>query len=142
MSICPGELGAASHGYVPLTNVARIVTGSTPPTARRELYGGDLPFVKPTQLQNCAVTVGGDTLSGVGMQVADIAPANSILVTCIGNLGRAGLTTTAVAFNQQINAIIPFETGMAKWIFYAVQAAGFQEQLQTVASATTISIVN
>lgn len=67
---------------------------------------------------------------------------NTVLVSCIGNLGKTGITTREVAFNQQINAIIPALIESARWIFYAVQENAFRRQLESVASATTIAIVN
>lgn len=125
-----------------LREVSEIVTGSTPPKARKELYGGSFPFVKPGELLHCAVYESEDCLSEEGAKVADVAPAGSILVSCIGNLGKTGLALSPVAFNQQINAVIPRNPDESKWIFYAVQSPKFAEELAAVSSATTIAIVN
>lgn len=127
---------------VELREVGRIVTGSTPPKARKDYYGGSFPFVKPGELLHCSVSDSVDHLSEAGSAVADIAPAGSILVSCIGNLGKSALATRLVAFNQQINAIIPTIEDQSKWIFYAVQTPDFVSNIAAASSATTISIVN
>jgi len=127
---------------VELREVGRIVTGSTPPKAKTEYYGGSFPFVKPPELRHSPVNDAEDKLSDKGAEVADVAPVGSVLVSCIGNLGKTGRATQPVAFNQQINAIIPHEPNASKWIFYAVQTSDFASQLANVASATTIAIVN
>ena len=120
----------------------QIETGFTPPKANAENYGQDVPFVKPPELRDCTVASAADNLSKLGASNGTTAPRNSILVSCIGNLGKTALATVEVAFNQQINAIIPSLEETARWIFYAVQQLAFREQLEAVASATTISIVN
>ena len=138
-------MSAGPHGgwkSVELREVGKIVTGSTPPKARQDYYGGNFPFVKPGELLNCPVSDSVDKLSDAGSEVADVAPAGGILVSCIGNLGKTGLATCPVAFNQQINAVIPHRIENSKWIFYAVQSNDFVSQLAAVSSATTISIVN
>ena len=128
--------------FVELQEVGQIVTGSTPPKAKTEYYGGSFPFVKPPELCQGPVTDAKDKLSDKGVEVADVAPVGSVLVSCIGNLGKTGRATQPVAFNQQINAIVPHEPNASKWIFYAVQTPDFASQLANVASATTIAIVN
>jgi type I restriction enzyme S subunit len=63
-------------------------------------------------------------------------------VTCIGNLGRTGLTRQLSAFNQQINAIIENEALLGKFIFYQAQSPSFKLQLESLSAATTVAIVN
>jgi type I restriction enzyme, S subunit len=127
---------------VELQEIGKIVTGSTPPKARQEYYGGSFPFVKPGELLHCPVSDSADHLSDAGVKVADVTPAGGVLVSCIGNLGKTGLAARPVAFNQQINAIIPHFPEHSKWVFYTVQTPDFASQLAAVSSATTIAIVN
>ena len=47
-----------------------------------------------------------------------------------------------VAFNQQINAIVPFKGISPAYLFYQAQSHSFRIQLVSKATATTISIVN
>ncbi len=119
------------------------VTGGTPPKSNVALYGDFLPLVKPPELCDAEIDVAEDGLSEEGARVARIAPPNSILVSCIGNLGKIGLNIVPVAFNQQINAILPDSDKALPWfIFYQTLSCSFKDQLESLASGTTVPIVN
>ena len=118
------------------------VTGNTPSTKDSSNYGGGIPYIKPPQLNNKIVSVGDESLSEKGAKLARVLPKNSVLISCIGNLGKTAINTVPVAFNQQINAIIPNNAILSKFLFYQAQSTEFRRQLEEKATATTISIVN
>ena len=119
------------------------LTGNTPPKSDPQFYGNSVPLVKPPELRDSTLKSAGDGLSEEGAKVARVAPTNSILVSCIGNLGKVGLTAIPVAFNQQINAILPHASrAIAQFMFYQALSPSFKEQLEAAACGTTISIVN
>jgi type I restriction enzyme S subunit len=119
------------------------VTGNTPPKNNPELFGDFMPLVKPPELLDAPLDSAEDGLSEAGSKVARIAPPNSILVSCIGNLGKVGLNTVPVAFNQQINAILPDETrAVPEFMVYQVLSCYFKDQLEALSSGTTVPIVN
>jgi len=102
-----------------------------------------MPLVKPPELTDSFIDSATDGLSEDGLSVARILPPNSILVSCIGNLGKIGLNTVPVAFNQQINAIFPdHEKVIPVFMFYQALSCSFKDQLETLASGTTVPIVN
>ena len=121
-------------------DVAKIVTGRTPPTSTPKFYGGDIPFIKPPHLIDRPIANSEQTISHSGRDETTIVPKNAVLVSCIGNLGKTGLTTRESAFNQQINAAIFDDTVIPRFGFYQCQM--FKPILEKLASATTISIVN
>lgn len=131
-----------SWKQAPLCEIGFITTGATPPTNMPIYYGGDLPFVKPPDLIAAPIITSSSTLTAEGSKVSRTVPSKSVLVGCIGTLGKVGITTRIVAFNQQINAITLLDAQLAKWVFYAVQTPEFQKKLNSGASATTISIIN
>jgi len=57
-------------------------------------------------------------------------------------LGKVGLNIVPVAFNQQINAIKTCSIFFPKFLFYQAQSYEFLIQLENLASATTLAIVN
>ena len=119
------------------------VTGNTPPKNNADFYGQFMPLVKPPELCDVTLDSAEDGLSEAGAEVARTAPPNSILVSCIGNLGKVGLNTIPVAFNQQINAILPDDRrAIPEFMFYQVLSSSFKEQLEALASGTTVPIVN
>jgi type I restriction enzyme S subunit len=137
-----GGLLPSNWTTVTVGEIGEIVTGNTPPKSDSRNYGPYMPFVKPPELMNCVIAAAEDGLSKVGSEIARVLPANSILVSCIGNLGKTALNSVPVAFNQQINAIVPFEGVNPKFVFYQTQSVAFRRQLEELASATTIAIVN
>ncbi len=127
---------------ISVSEVGTSITGNTPSTKDPDNYGGSLPYIKPPKLNNRIVSSSEEYLSDKGAKLARILPLNSVLVSCIGNLGRTALNTVPVAFNQQINAIIPNDVILPKYLFFQAQSSAFRCQLEEKATATTISIVN
>lgn len=118
-------------------------TGNTPPKNNADFYGQFMPLVKPPELCDATLDSAEDGLSESGAKVARTLPTNSILVSCIGNLGKVGLNAVPVAFNQQINAILPDEKkALPEFMFYQVLSCSFKDQLEALASGTTVPIVN
>jgi type I restriction enzyme S subunit len=121
----------------------QTVTGTTPPKNNSDLYGQFMPLVKPPELCDATLDSAEDGLSESGAEVARTLPPNSVLVSCIGNLGKVGLNTVLVAFNQQINAILPDDSKVIpEFMFYQVLSSSFKGQLEALASGTTVPIVN
>ncbi|MFH6971929.1 restriction endonuclease subunit S [Flavobacterium petrolei] len=128
--------------WVKLKEICKVVTGTTPPKSDMSNYGNDIPFFKPPHLWDGLVSSTNEMLSTVGGTKARIVPPNTVLVTCIGNLGRTGFVKKEAAFNQQINAILANEKIDGKYIFYQAQSPNFRNQLEKLATGTTVSIVN
>lgn len=134
---------ALPEGWVE-TEVSRlgdVVTGKTPKKSESENFFGDIPFVKPSDL-NGRVYINNteEQISEIGLSKVPALPENTIMVTCIGNLGKVGITTRKCATNQQINSVIPHELVNYKYLYY--NALLWQQWLEEQSSATTISIVN
>jgi type I restriction enzyme S subunit len=120
-----------------------VVTGGTPSKAKKEMYGNYMPLVKPPELTGAGVQSSEDFLSKAGAAASRILPVGSVLVSCIGNLGKVGISKIELATNQQINAIKPnAEKALPEFVFYLVQAPYFSDQLRKLASGTTVPIVN
>ncbi|MFD2587864.1 restriction endonuclease subunit S [Croceitalea marina] len=125
-----------------LGDIFETVTGNTPSKKDKDNYGSELPFIKPPQIKNNILKNYSEFLSKKGKIKARILPVNSILVTCIGNLGRVGMNKIEVAFNQQINAIKPLKEVEPKFTFYQAQSIGFKNQLERLSTSTTVALVN
>ncbi len=123
-----------------LKEVGEVITGNTPHTSHKEYYGGSMPFIKPPSLVDRPIIEADESISIEGEKHARIIPPETVLVSCIGNLGKTGITTKKSAFNQQINAVIFLKGIEPRYGFYACQL--LRPFLEEVASATTISIVN
>ena len=93
--------------------IGRVVTGNTPPRSREDYYGAGIDWVKTDNLLEDAYYVSTSTeqLTKAGRAAGRVAPEGSLLVACIAgsraSIGRAAVNEKEVAFNQQMNAIIP-----------------------------------
>jgi len=124
-----------------LDDVAVIVTGNTPPTNIRAYFNGDIPFYKPSDLNEDYIKESRDTLSELGKEFSRILPKNSILITCIGSLGKSGIISKEGAFNQQINGVLPILSNTL-FFYYQIISQQFQNLIRSNASATTVAILN
>ena len=98
---------------VRLDSFTRVITGNTPSRRKPEYYGEGIEWVKTDNIANSVVTTAVEQLTAAGQGKARVAPAGSILMACIAgsvkSIGKVGLLDREVAFNQQINAIVPEE---------------------------------
>ncbi len=125
-----------------LEEVFEIVTGNTPSKKNNSNYGNDIPFIKPPELNNYPIVKESEFLSKKGALKGRVLPIGSVLITCIGNLGRVGINNYPVAFNQQINALKPNLFIESKFTFYQAQQSSFKNQLESLSTSTTVALVN
>ncbi len=126
-----------------LGEIGEIVTGSTPSKSNLDFYGKDYPFFKPSDFeQGYFLENAGDNLSKLGFGKARQLPPKTILVVCIGSLGKVALTRVIGSCNQQINAIIPHKNIIAEYIYYYCISSKFQSILFSKAPQTTLAILN
>jgi len=129
--------------WTTVSQVAEIITGNTPSKSDKSNYGGFLPWVKPPQLDSeNPIKDTPEKLSKKGAKFARILPKDSVLVSCIGLLGKVGLAGCELATNQQINSLIFSNIVLPRYGYYYCRSKYFKDWLQSEASATTLSIVN
>jgi type I restriction enzyme S subunit len=94
----------------------KISTGNTPPRKDPSNYSNN--FIEWTKTDNIPsdkmfVSTANEYLSESGVNKGRTVEKGALLVACIAgsieSIGRAALTNRTVAFNQQINAIQPFD---------------------------------
>ncbi len=111
-----------------LSDVCEVRTGNTPSRQDSRYYGSHLEWIKSDNLDEdeLFVTTASEQLSELGAEVGRTAPRGATLVTCIAgsptSIGNAGFLDREVAFNQQINALIPKSIN-ARFLFEHVRNA-------------------
>ena len=127
-----------------MEEIGEVVTGSTPSKDIKDYYGGNIPFFKPTDLEQGIQTVrSNDRLTALGFEQSRKLPTNSVLVTCIGaTIGKTGLISIEGTCNQQINAIIPTNAILPHYLYYVCISDYMQNEIKANASATTLPILN
>jgi len=106
-------------------DLGRIVTGKTPPTKERRFYGGDYPFITPSDLDydSYRVRITNTNLSDEARSKfqSQFLPENAITFTCIASIGKIGVTTTDSLTNQQINSIIVNQDHDWRYVYYLLR---------------------
>ncbi len=96
-----------------IKQIGQVVTGNTPPRVQPELYGNAIEWIKSDNINtpNHYLTKASEGLSELGKAISRTVPPSSIIVTCIAGtpdcIGNAAIADREVAFNQQINALVP-----------------------------------
>ena len=127
-----------------LGEVCEIVTGSTPRTSVSAYYGGDTLWAGPTDLDRgiyVADTQKKLTKRGVEEGGARLIPKNSVMVSCIGYIGKVAMASKDMATNQQINTFYPKIKGLdSKYLYYALIFRA--DEFKKSSSQTTLPIIN
>lgn len=124
-----------------LEGVADVVTGNTPSKKKAEYYNGSIPFFKPGDLDKTSIIYKSvDTVSRLGAEAGRLLPKETILVSCIGNLGKTAIIGTEGICNQQINALIPTNIINFKYLYHWCNT--LKPWMVSNSSATTVSILN
>jgi type I restriction enzyme S subunit len=85
-----------------------IKTGSTPSTSSPEFFDGSISWFTPADIgETKFLEKSSRTISELGLSKgkAKLFPKNSLLVTCIGNIGRVGILNQPASSNQQITSL-------------------------------------
>ena len=130
---------------VPLKDLGSIYTGNTPSKNERKFYEAkDIPFIKPDIISDSKlseITHTEEYISNLARNNARIIPKNSILVTCIGSIGKIGITGPGeYAFNQQINAIVPNDGINVRYFAYCLLFN--KKKLCEIANNAVVPIIN
>ena len=129
--------------WKPLGRLGLCRTGKTPPTADPTNYGLGFPFIGPGQ-----ITLSGrfkaseKSITAQGLESSTEAKAGDILMVCIGgSIGKAAICREPIGFNQQINAV-RLQQDLLEFVYLAVTADYFQEQVLANASGSATPIIN
>lgn len=131
---------------VKVSELGNIVTGKTPKTANTDNYGGNIPFLTPSDDMTVKyVKKTNKTLTDRGLSEIknSVLPPNSVCVSCIGSdLGKVVITTERTVTNQQINSIIVDQVNFdVSYVYYAMLILG--KKLNFISkTSTAVPIVN
>jgi type I restriction enzyme S subunit len=138
------EIGPVPESWevVRIKATGTVVTGSTPSTKNPDFYGGDYNLISPADLDNGKyVRSAHKTLTKAGFEECRRVPRDSVLVGCIGNVGKLGMVADDCSTtNQQINSIIPNSGFSPHFLYYALQLC--RPRLEQAAAKVTLPILN
>lgn len=123
-----------------LGEIAKVITGNTPPRVNDAYYGGKTPWVKPSNLSKHFVSESTEYLTEEGLSVARLVPSGSVLVSCIGTIGEVAIAKLPLCFNQQINALIPNEKISSPFLYWSILNRA--DYIRSIAPMTAVPILN
>ena len=137
--------GGSCVKKVKLGDLGKIITGNTPSKKTLEFYdSNDIPFIKPDDfktIDEISLSKGNKNyISENARNSARIVPKNSVLVTCIGIIGKVMISESELSFNQQINAIVPNELILSKYLAYLLLYN--KPKLDFISNAPVVPIIN
>lgn len=135
----PIKNGWAQHK---IKDFGAVSTGTTPSTKNLDYYGGPYKLISPSDLTDSKyIFTAHKFITQQGLTVARTLPKNAVLVGCIGNVGKIGITTDEIsAFNQQINAIVCNANYNADFVYYLLRYQ--RPLLESKAAKVTLPILN
>jgi type I restriction enzyme S subunit len=122
--------------------IGHTQTGTTPSKTNIKSFGSDIAFIKPGDIYSNYVDYTNEGLSFFGAeQSGRVALAGSLLMVCIGTIGKCNLIERDCSFNQQINSVTPylFDSSYLLSVFRSVY---FYNEAWSRSSSTTIAILN
>ena len=127
-----------------LASFGTIGTGTTPTMKKAEYYeNDDIPFVKPSDMDDDSIDIIYDSefhIDNRAEAVARIVDKDSLLVTCIGSIGKMAITGNRCTCNQQINYLIPNSDVSVVYVAYALKSR--KKELIDYAKAPVVPIIN
>ena len=124
-----------------ISQIGKVITGSTPPTNDRSNYDGDLMFCSPGDIgEQKYISSTEKRVSPKGFALGRPIPPSSVIVTCIGLIGKLGIATTDMITNQQINALIVSGDFDHEFIYYAFE--NFFPKYRSKVSMQTLPILS
>ncbi|AHV35870.1 hypothetical protein AI20_11915 [Aeromonas hydrophila YL17] len=125
-----------------LGSIGYTQTGGTPSKSNPNFFGNDIPFIKPGDISDTSIVYDNEGLSTLGAeQLGRLAPSGSILMVCIGTIGKCNKIDKVCAFNQQINSITPY-IEIYEFLHRCLSSRYFQALAWENSSSTTIAILN
>ena len=128
-----------------ISDIGKVVTGKTPRTSVSENYGGDIPFLTPSDdLSHKSAPKTNKALTEQGLNEVKncLLPPQSVCVSCIGSdLGKVVMTVEPTVTNQQFNSIIPNKDFNADFVYYLMAQVG-KELNYLSKTSTAVPIIN
>ncbi len=126
-----------------LKQFSKIETGTTPPKVENSNYSKKgIPWIKPDNLNEFEPLFdSSERISNDGLKGARLIPKGSVLVCCIGTIGKIGIAGVDLTTNQQINSII-FNQDVVSQSFGKFLLFASEKEHWRISTKSVVSILN
>ena len=112
---------------VRLGDVAEVVGGTTPSRANEHYWGGEIPWVVPselTALRGRYLDASREFITRQGLETSSlrVLPAGSVLLTSRATIGATAINTLPVTTNQGFQNLVGVSGVDRLWLYYCVSA--------------------
>lgn len=131
-----------SWEIVKLGDVVKMVTGKTPPTSNKDYFDGEYLWVNPSDFGSKYILESKRTITqkAVDEKKCNLLPKGTILLSCIGDIGKIGILNNQGASNQQITGLITKENVFPDYLYYYL--INNKSQLESLANKAVVAILN
>ena len=128
-----------------LGDVAEVIGGSTPPRDQEKYWGGDVPWVVPSELAELSgryLRTSRETITDEGVKAAGlrVIPPGSVLLTSRATIGATAINTIPVTTNQGFQCLVGKVEADGLWLYYCVSA--MRNELQKRGAGSTFREVS
>ena len=123
-----------------IAELGEIITGKTPSTADADLWGGDILFITPTDVDEDGKYQETSQRTVVATTGLKLLPTGSIAYTCIASIGKLAITVRPSVTNQQINSVVARSDVENEFIYYAL--VHLTPSIKSIPATSTLPIIN
>jgi len=120
-----------------------IKTGKTPPTTVQEYFDGDLDWFTPGDFNGSKYLSSSTrkiSQKALDDKKASLFPKDSILLNCIGDIGKVGIIKAEASSNQQITCLKPKSTLDVNYLYYWIVKN--KPALENLSNSAVVPILN
>ena len=122
--------------------LAKLVTGKTPSTKIPEYFQGQYLWVNPSDFGRKYIDTTKRTISkeALAAKQCNLLPKGTILLSCIGEIGKVGILSKEGTTNQQITGLIPNELIHPEYLYYYLLSK--KAEVESLANKAVVAILN
>jgi type I restriction enzyme, S subunit len=121
-----------------------IKTGTTPPSQEAKYFNGSIQWYTPGDIGYSKILESSSrTITNIAVEdgKARVFEPETLLVTCIGNIGRVGIVKQSSSANQQITGLL-FNSEIIDVNFAYYWFRAYQKQIEDFAPVALLRILN
>ena len=127
-----------------LKEIASLIrTGKTPPTKEDKYFNGEINWYSPGDLDKTKYLFTAKrtiTQQAIEDKKAITLPKDTLLVGCIGDIGKLGITSELSSSNQQLTGILPNNETNVSYLYYWFK--GNKKVLENYSNNAVVPILN
>ena len=136
-------------GWIPkdwkVKTIGEVCDSLVPGRDKPDLDGGGIPWITISDIQDSEfilVSKNNISLSKVSVKkaTARLMPANTVLMSCVGEFGISAIAHNELVANQQLHGFICGNNILPEWLMMQIRTS--RRRIELMATQTTISYLN